>query len=50
MDASNEKFWKANSGTTVPHLLVYTDLILKEDKRCRETAQKIFDEYIQPIL
>lgn len=45
-----EKFWKVKSGTTVPHLLVYTDLILKEDKRCRETAQKIFDEYIQPIL
>jgi len=45
-----EKFWNLDSGGTAPHLLVYTDLILKDDKRCRETAQKIFDEYIQPIL
>lgn len=45
-----EKFWSGDSGSTVPHLLVYTDLILKQDKRCRETAQKIFDEHIQPIL
>jgi len=45
-----EKFWSGDSGSTVPHLLVYTDLILKQDKRCRETAQKIFDEYIQPFL
>lgn len=45
-----EKFWRGDSGATTPPLLVYTDLILKDDKRCRETAQKIFDEYIQPIL
>lgn len=45
-----EKFWKGDSGPVVPPFLVYADLILKEDKRCRETAQKIFDEYIQPVL
>lgn len=45
-----EKFWSGDSGPIAPHLLVYTDLILKEDKRCRETAQKIFDEYIEPFL
>jgi len=45
-----EKFWSGDTGTTVPPILVYVDLILKEDKRCRETAQKIYDEYIQPIL
>lgn len=45
-----KKFWNGDSGAIAPHILVYTDLILKEDKRCRETAQKIFDEYIQPIL
>lgn len=45
-----EKFWIGDTGQAAPALLVYTDLILKEDKRCRETAQKIFDEYIQPEL
>ncbi len=45
-----EKFWKGDSGPVVPPYLVYADLFLKEDKRCRETAQKIFDEYIQTDL
>ncbi len=45
-----EKFWSGDTGPTVPPILVYVDLILKEDKRCRETAQKIYDKYIQPIL
>jgi len=45
-----EKFWSGETGPIVPPILVYVDLILKEDKRCRETAQKIYDEYIQPIL
>lgn len=45
-----EKFWKGDFGPVAPPFLVYADLILKEDKRCRETAQKIFDEYIQPVL
>jgi len=40
-----EKFWSGESGPTLPHPLVYTDLILKQDKR-GETAQKIFDECI----
>ena len=45
-----EKFWKGDFGPVAPPFLVYADLMLKEDKRCRETAQKIFDEYIQPFL
>jgi hypothetical protein len=45
-----EKFWSGDTGPTVPPILVYVDLILKGDKRCRETAQKIYDEYIQSIL
>ncbi|MGM0934264.1 MAG: type IV toxin-antitoxin system AbiEi family antitoxin [Bacteroidota bacterium] len=45
-----EKFWENESTPTAPPLLVYTDLILKEDKRCRETAKMIFDEYIRPVL
>ena len=27
--------------------LAYTDLINKGDRRCTETAQKIYDEYLQ---
>ncbi|MDT0651423.1 type IV toxin-antitoxin system AbiEi family antitoxin [Autumnicola edwardsiae] len=45
-----EKFWKRDFGPAVSPFLVYADLILREDKRCRETAQKIYDEYIQPVL
>lgn len=47
-----EIFWneKYNAAKTAPALLVYADLILKNDKRCLETANLIFDEYIQPNL
>jgi hypothetical protein len=34
----------------VPPLLAYADLMNTNDKRCRETAQKIYDEFIQPDL
>jgi hypothetical protein len=33
--------------TVVNPLLAYADLITKGDRRCTETAQKIFDEYLQ---
>ena len=32
----------------VPPLLVYADLVTSMDIRNRETAKKIYDEYIQP--
>jgi len=46
------KFWhngeiKVN---TVPPLLAYTDLMNTNDRRCTETAQKIYDEYLQNKL
>lgn len=44
-----EKFW--NEETPVPNtvhpFLAYADLISKGDRRCRDTANKIFDEYLQ---
>ncbi|NBB19073.1 hypothetical protein GVN20_06880 [Runella sp. CRIBMP] len=45
-------FWKTieNQGNTAPALLVYTDLMNIDDSRAVETAQKIYDEYIQPQL
>lgn len=48
-----QKFWNRNPNTylqTAPPIIVYADLIAMNDKRCLETAQKIFDEYIQPNL
>lgn len=44
-----EMFWKSNDDT-IPPLLVYTDLILEGGKRNKETAEIIFNEYIQPNL
>jgi hypothetical protein len=44
-----KKFWE-NEGVNdnvVHPLLAYTDLINKGDRRCTETAQKIYDEYLQ---
>lgn len=45
-------FWKTieNQENTAPALLVYTDLMNIDDSRAVETAQKIYDEYIQPQL
>lgn len=45
-----EMFWKENHGKTAPPFLVYADLILEGGKRNKETAEKIYHEYIQPNL
>lgn len=47
-----ESFWKTkyNHTAAAPAVLVYTDLMLKQDKRCVETANIIFNEYIQPNI
>ncbi len=44
-----KKFWENDEAndTVVNPLLAYTDLITKGDRRCTETAQKIYDEYLQ---
>ncbi|MBU1821944.1 MAG: hypothetical protein KKG00_10605 [Bacteroidetes bacterium] len=43
------KFWQEQEADqpTVPPLLVYADLINSHDRRCNETAQKVYDEYLQ---
>lgn len=44
-------FWKHDTETTTaPPLLVYTELILEGGKRNKETAEKIFNEYVKPKL
>src|SRR5690606_11319598 len=47
-----KKFWKYDevNDNTVHPLLAYADLITKGDRRCTETAQKIYDEYLQNKL
>lgn len=43
-----QKFWKSGSdGITVPPVLVYADLINQNDRRCTETAEKIYEQYLQ---
>ena len=44
-----KKFWVYEEGkdNIVNPLLAYTDLINKGDRRCSETAQKIYDEHLQ---
>jgi hypothetical protein len=43
-----QKFWKDEELKTIaPPLLVYADLINTGDRRCIETAQKIYDQYLQ---
>jgi hypothetical protein len=44
-----KKFWHVDDGNTnvVPPLLAYTDLINTNDRRCTETAQRIYDEFLQ---
>lgn len=47
-----EKFWR-NDGSeqkTAPPLVVYADLMENSDRRSIETAQKIYDEYLQTQL
>jgi hypothetical protein len=45
-----EMFWKEDGGITAPPLLVYADLILEGGKRNKQTAEKIYNDYIQPNL
>jgi hypothetical protein len=47
-----QKFWKENNSKqkTAPPLVVYADLMAISDRRCIETAQKIYDEYPQTQL
>lgn len=44
-----EKFWKGNTeeNNAVHPLLAYADLMMKGDRRCTETAEKIYDEHLQ---
>lgn len=44
-----KQFWREEqeNTNTVHPLLAYADLINKGDRRCTETAQKIYDEYLQ---
>lgn len=46
------KFWprQPENVVTVPPLLVYADLVNTQDKRCLETALKLYDQYIRPNL
>ena len=47
-----QKFWQSGEANNnmAPPLLVYADLINTNDRRCRETAQKIYDELLQDKL
>lgn len=47
-----KKFWlyEEVNDNVVPPLLVYADLINTNDRRCIETAQKIYDELLQNKL
>jgi hypothetical protein len=43
-----QRFWEnATEANTVPPLLVYTDLINAGDRRSFDTAQKIYNDYLQ---
>ena len=47
-----KKFWHLDDGPTptVPPLIIYADLMNTNDRRCTETAQKIYDEFLQNKL
>lgn len=45
-----EKFWRENETKVAPPLLVYADLMLEGGKRNKETAERIYHEYIEPNL
>ena len=45
-----DKFWTMDFNNIAPAELVYTDLMINDDKRSKETAKLIFDEYIQPNI
>lgn len=44
-----KKFWQADerNDNVVPPLLAYTDLMNTNDRRCIETAQKLYEQYLQ---
>ncbi|RYU92719.1 type IV toxin-antitoxin system AbiEi family antitoxin [Emticicia agri] len=43
-----QKFWKSYPDElTVPPVLVYADLVNQNDRRCTETAEKIYEQYLQ---
>ena len=50
-----QKFWKEENvytnhteqDTVVPLMLVYADLINTNDRRCIETAEKVYEQYLQ---
>jgi hypothetical protein len=44
-----QKFWRDDGKlkNMMPPLLVYVDLMNTGERRCIETAQKIYDEYLQ---
>ncbi len=46
-----KKFWREEdadrTNRVVPPLLVYADLMLINDPRCRETAEKVYKKYLQ---
>lgn len=46
------KFWKYDEVNykVVPPLLVYTDLMNTGDRRCMETAERIYNEFLQDKL
>jgi hypothetical protein len=48
-----KKFWnnlELNKTKAAPPILIYADLINTNEKRCLETAQKIYEQYIEPNL
>jgi hypothetical protein len=47
-----KRFWHVNdeNTATVPPLLIYADLMNTGDRRCMETAQKIYDGFLQNKL
>lgn len=45
-----EMFWKPENERTAPPILIYAELMLEGGKRNKETAEKIYNEYIQPNL
>lgn len=45
-----EMYWNQQEGNTAPPLLVYADLMLEGGKRNKETAEKIYNDFIQSNL
>lgn len=45
-----EMFWNATRGRTTPPLLVYADLKLEGGKRNKETAKRIYHDFIEPNI